>query len=164
MAFTDITSTNSVRAALGVSEKEIRDAVLLNPIYTTRLTEALHDMHPTMLADFVTASAVAEAARTEDQSRFVNLVQTYSAYHIAKQCMGSIEMFAPIRIKDDRAEMQRRNDPYAQLRKDIAETLPVIKMRLRVHYPKINPQAATPAPVERLRVLIAPLGTSPITG
>lgn len=164
MAFTDITSTDSVRAALGVSEKEIKDEVLLNPIYMTRLTESIYDMHPAMLADFVVAVAVAEAVRTEDQDRFVNLVQAYASYHLAQQCLGSVAMFAPQTIKSDRSEKTRSADPYTQLRKDINETLPLIRVRLRSVYPKINPQATAPSAVERLRVLAAPLGANPITG
>lgn len=161
MATTDLTTSSAVRAVLGVSEQELPDDVLLEPIYTTLLTEDLREIHPQLVNDFA-AVAVIEV-KTDDQERFFDLVQMYSAYHIAKRCLGAVGMFAPGIIKDARSELQRTGDPYAQLRADVQATLPTLKVRMRRAYSRINPAYAAPTPAERLRVLVT-VPTNPVTG
>jgi predicted NBD/HSP70 family sugar kinase len=163
MAFTDITSTAEVRAVLGVSEKELHDDVLLLPLYTTQLTGDIDALHAQMLADFAATAPL--ATKTDDQERFVNLVQAYAAYHIAKQCLGAVAMFAPARISAaGKSEAERVPDAYAQLRIDVPTTLSILRTRLRAAYARLNPDATPPAPAERLAALAATPGTSPITG
>jgi hypothetical protein len=162
MAFTDITSTAEVRAVLGVSEKELRDDVLLLPLYSTRLTEALRDLHTQLLADY--ASAAALDSRTDDQQRFVDLVQAYASHHIATQCLGALPMFAKQQVTDGKNALQRVADPYAQLRKDVPSVLYILKVRLRGAYAGINPDATPPLPAEQLAALAATRGTDPVTG
>ena len=159
----DFTSTASVRAVLGVSEKEIRDDVLLDPIYSVRLTEGLRDLNSQISADYLVAVAVVEAARTATQQRFVDLVQSYSAYYIANVCLGAVSMFAPTVIKDSRSELQRNDDPYKTLRTDVPASLAWIRSRLLAVYALINPSAAV-VPVARIMALASPLGASPVTG
>jgi hypothetical protein len=161
MATTDLTTSSAVRAVLGVSEQELPDDVLQEPIYTTLLTEDLRAIHPQIIADFATVAVI--EVKTDDQERFFDLVQMYSAYHIAKRCLGAVGMFAPGIIKDARSELQRTGDPYKQLRADILATLPTLKVRMRGAYARINPAAVAPTPAERLRVLVA-TPVSPITG
>lgn len=163
MAFTDLTSTASIRAALGVSERELRDEVLLDPIYSVRLTEALYAMHADLFDDFVATAAIAEEARTRTEQRFVDLVQTFSAYHVSAQCLGSVAMFAPQTIKDDRTEIQRNVDPYKNLRTDLPAALALLASSLRNVYSLINLGAVVTTPA-RINVLATTLGTNPVTG
>lgn len=163
MAITDFTTTNSVRAVLGVSHKEIQDVVLLNPIYDLQLTEALFQLNADMQSDFETAFAIPEADRTSTQERFVGLVQLYAAYFVADLCLGAVEMFAPITIKDSKSELTR-NDPYKTLRIDVPRSLAIIKISLMSVYALINPVALAPTAVQRISVLASPLATNPVTG
>lgn len=162
MAFTDLTSTASIRAALGVSERELRDEVLIDPIYSVQLSEALFAIHADLFDDFVTTVAIAEDTRTRTEQRFVDLVQTFSAYHVANQCLGSVAMFAPTMIKDDRTELQR-TDPYKNLRADLPGALAVLSRSLRSVYALVNTEAVVTTP-NRINVLASPLGVNPVTG
>ncbi len=163
MAVTDLTTTASIRAALGVSEKEIRDAVLLNPIYSVPLIEAIYALHEDLFTNFVTVAGL--ETRTQIQQRFFDLVQLYSAYFIAKLCLASVSMFAPQKIKDAAgSELMRMDDPYAQLRKDLPAMLSIFKVQLLTVYNQINPISPLPSAVERIRVVAAPLGVDPVTG
>jgi hypothetical protein len=162
MAFTDLTSTASVRAVLGISERELRDDVLLDPIYSINLTEDLAEIHPDLFDSFV--SAAGAASPTTLQKRFVDIAQTYAAYNIAKQCLGAVAMFAPKVIKDSRSELQRSEDPYKFLRADVPAALLVLRTRLRVIYSQINPDAVLPSATERIMAVASPLATNPVTG
>lgn len=164
MAFTDLTSTSSVRAALGVSERELRDQVLQNPIYMTMLTESLHSIHVDLFDTYIIVSAIVEASRTRTQQRFVDLIQTYSAYHIAVQCLGSVAMFAPLVIKDDRTEVQRTDDPYKHLRTDLVDTLAALLRSLAAVYGLIVPDSIPALRSTRINIVIAPLAVNPVTG
>lgn len=164
MAATDLTSTASVRSALGVSERELRDDVLLDPIYSVRLTEALHTLSETLYDDFVTAATILEDLRTRDQQRFVDLTQTFGAYHVATQCLGSVAMFAPMTIKDSRSELTRNDDPYKSLRTDLPLALALITKQLLRVYAVINPSAVVVSAAARVRVTAAPLAINPVTG
>lgn len=158
----NLCSTSSVRAVLGVSEAELRDTVLLQPIYLTRLTNQLEALHPDIVSDFAAASET--DPMSGEQDRFVNLLQTYSAYVMAKYLVGAAPMFAPKTIKDDRTEAQRVDDPYKSLRSDIDESLPFLKIQLMVAYSKINSSSPLPSATARIRVLASPLGVNPVTG
>lgn len=162
MAATDLTSTADIRSALGVSEKELPDLVLSSPIYMTKLMEALTAIHESLYDDFVTAAAA--VGPTALQERFVNLTQAYSAYHIALQCAGAIDMIAPQTIKDARSELTRQDNASAQLKKDLTESLRFFRVSLRGVYAQINPAAAMPTAIERIMASAAGLGTDPVTG
>lgn len=162
MAFTDLTSTASVRAVLGISEMELRDEVLLNPVYSVLLTEELGDIHSGLFADFVIAAAA--DPRTALQQRFVDLAQTFAAYHIANQCLGAVAMFAPKVIKDSRSELQRNEDPYKLLRVDVPAWLVRLRARLATVYAEVNPDATVATATPRVNLLASPLSINPVTG
>lgn len=163
MAFIDLTSTAEVRAVLGVSEKELRDDVLLLPLYSTRLVGDIEALHAQMLADFVTTAAL--ATRTDDQQRFVDLLQAYAAYNVARQCLGAVAMFAPQLISAAaKSTAQRVADPYARLREDVPATMHILKTRLRSAYARLNPDATPPTAAERLYATAVTPAVNPITG
>lgn len=162
MAITDLTTTASVRAVLGISERELRDDVLLNPIYQVELMEVLTEIHPDLFTDFVAAASA--DPRTALQQRFYDLTQLFSSYQIAKQCLGAVAMFAPIVIKDSRSELNRNDDPYKNLRTDVPAAWSVMRTRLRSVYALVNPLAPAPTAAERIRLVASPLATNPVTG
>lgn len=163
MATTDLTSTTSVRAVLGISELELRDDILLDPIYTVRLTEAMYEKHLGLYDKFLLVAGIAELARTPIQQRFFDLVQTYAAYHVASQCLGSVAMFAPKIIKDSKSELQRTDDPYTALRESVIASLLWIAAQLMKVYGVIEPTSLVVVQA-RTMALAAPLGINPVTG
>lgn len=162
-ALTDLTTTASVRAVLGVSEKEIKDVVLLNPVYSTQLTEEIYRLDDGLMAAY--AAARDATTRTEIEQRLYDLFQLYGAYFVAKICAaGAIDMFAPVTIKDARSELTRAQDPYSQLRFDLAASLPLIRNQLLAIYATINPDYTAPVRATRNLLVAAPLGLNPVTG
>jgi hypothetical protein len=162
MVLTDVTTTAEVRAVLGVSEKEIRDTVLLQPIYAVRLSEALYALDDGLLTAYTAASLASPQSAL--QLRFTNLVETYSAYRVAEFCLGAVAMFAPKEIKDSRSEVIRVNDPYAKLRGDIDEALVSLQALMLSVYALIDPSVPVVVATVRTMVAAAPLGTDPVTG
>ncbi len=162
MVLTDVTTTNEVRAVLGVSAKEIRDAVLLQPIYAVRLSEDLYALDDGLLIAY-TAAAVA-SPQSALQLRFTTLVETYCAYRVAEYCLGAVAMFAPKEIKDSRTEVIRVNDPYAKLRGDIEATLLSLQALVMDVYASVDPTVVVATVTARTMVVAAGLGTDPITG
>lgn len=158
MALTDYTTYEEVRAALGVSAHELKDETLALPIYLTELTEQLREIHPDLDASYQSAKTAGT------QERFVSLVQMYCAYAVAQHALGRIEMFAPRVIKDARAEMERAENPFKQLREDVASMLGRLRTRLLAAYAEVNPAAPVSPPVARVIAINVPLGVDPVTG
>jgi hypothetical protein len=159
---TDLVTTDSVRAALGVSAQELPDAVLTNSIYSTRLREDLRDLNTQIISDFAMISAL--TVRTADQDRFLDLMQAYAAYNVAQQCLGALPMFAPLTIKDEKAELTRNVNPYEQLGRDIGAVLSAMRSRLQKAYALINTAAQPPAAIVEVFGVAVGLSTDPVTG
>lgn len=161
MSITTYTTTNSVRAVLGVSEPEIPDTVLVDPVYEVMLKEDLRAMSTTITAAYITVKA--DPTPTADETRFIGLFETYSAYQVAAQLLGSLAMFAPQQIEDASSKFQR-NDPYAAVRTAIAESLAYLRNVLLEAYAILVPAEPAPATVTRTLVVNVGLGLNPITG
>ena len=159
---TSYTTCQSVRAVLGVSEPEITDVVLEDPIYEVVLKEDLRTLNTGLRADFL--ALLPPVTPTDDQERFIELVQTYSAYQVARQLLGALAMFAPKTIKDSRTEVDRVTDPYAHTREAVANSLVYLKGKLLEAYAVIEPTAPAPTVARRTLVVNAGLGLNPVTG
>ncbi len=162
MALTDYTSYASIRAGLGVSEPELPDLVLSNSIYDVMLREDLREINANLSADFITAKA--DVTPSPEQTRFVELVETYSAYQVDSQLLVSVAMFAPKTIKDSSSELVRVLDPYADTRKAIVATLTYLRAKMLDAYQALDPTEAAPAAVTRVLVAGVGLGLDPVTG
>jgi hypothetical protein len=158
---TNLVTTDSVRAVLGVSAKELPDTVLGSQVYSTRLREDLIDMHPQIISDFAAIGAL--ASPTSDQQRFLDLMETYAAYNVAKQCLDALPMFSPLTIKDEKAELTRNVDSYKNLKADVSAVLSLMKGKLQKAYAAVNPDAPAPTPVDRIWGVSVGLGSDPVT-
>lgn len=159
---TNLCSTSSVRAVLGVSEAELRDDVLLQPIYVTRLKEHLFGLNESMIDDFGVAAVA--SPQTREQTRFVDLLQTYAAYRMAHHLLGAVAMFAPKTIQDSKTQVERVDDPFSRLKQDILDSLPYLKVQLLTAYSKINTSVSAPTAPSRIRVLVSTPSNNPVTG
>ena len=162
MSITTYTTTNSVRAVLGVSEPEIPDTVLVDPIYEVVLKEHLRGLSTTIRAAFITL--VADLTPTDDEARFVELMQTYAAYQVASQLLGSLPLFAPKLIEDASSKADRITDPFAALRESLAASLAWLRGVLLAAYETLEPDEPAPSSVARVLVVNVPLSVNPITG
>lgn len=158
----NLVTTDSVRAVLGVSAQELPDTVLTNPIYATQLREDMLDLHPQMVADFATISALNSV--TDDQGRFLDLAQAYAAYNVATQCLTSLPMFAPQTIMDEKAQLTRNPDFYKTLRADVGAVMSKLASRLQRAYTAINASALPPSDTVRVLGVAVGLGSDPVIG
>lgn len=114
MALIDYTTTDSVRAVLGVSEDEVEDVTLALQMYSDSLDLAMDGIDPDLQDTYTTVKAV--DSPTKDQKRFLKQVTLYAAYQVASQCIAQLPMFAPILIQDGKGEQRRMLDPYEGLK------------------------------------------------
>ena len=122
------TTPDEIRAVLGVAPEEIRDEVLLMPMYVRQLQFELSDLGATLESDYLTVAAL--ASRSAAQQKLYDVMQVYAPYAIAKILLTSVALFAPRRITDGRAEAERVVDPFEDVRDGVDSTLLVLRDRL----------------------------------
>ena len=161
MAFTDYTSPSSVRALLGISEKEVRDVVVTDGVYLTALLETLYAISLDLPDDYLEANKLPN--RTPAQNRFVMLADTVCAYAVALALIPNLPMSAPITITDGKSEQTRMSNPYEHLTEDLGATLAFYVVKLRAAYALVSD---TPAASVTARTSVISVGTAfnPITG
>lgn len=164
MALTDYTTYPSIRAVLGVATAEIRDTVLALPLYENALTLDLMTLNPTLITQYETIKVIDPSARTALQARFFNLVQLYAAYAVSVQLLGSAEMFAPKKITDGAASMERNVDAWATLRDAVSLAYSRMRGQLLALLEEVDPTQPVPVLTTRRYVSAVALGTDPVTG
>lgn len=162
MALAPYTTTAEVRAALGVSALDISDTVLNLQIYNTMMVEALRSISPTFETDYAVIAAL--SSPTSDQTRFLNLTSAFATYAVAKQLIVSAPLFAPRVIKDDKTEMDRVTDPFANLGAQITAGMAYIQGLLTALYAALVPSATPNSIPAIISVDFITLGTDPVTG
>jgi len=109
----DFTSFEDIRAALGVSAEEIKDATLSLPLYVNRLRMDLESVSASTLTLHATLANVQPASQTEQQARFEIALQLFATYSVAKHLTISLPLFSPREITDGKASLSRyAQDPY----------------------------------------------------
>ena len=124
------TTYAEVRAVLGVSDEELEDATLSLPLYAQQLELELESVYVSLPSMYSGIQALDPALRTPQQQKLFDIVQVYSAYATGKILLVSAPRFAPKRISDGRAEVERVADPFATLRDDLEQTLTALRARL----------------------------------
>lgn len=161
MALTDYTSYDEVRAVLGVSDEELENATIALPIYDAQLQMQFEDMHPDLVALWE-AAKIADP-QTSAQKRLARILPVFASYAVASNLLMSLSMFAPKKITDGRAEVERVTDPYKHLRAELPIAFQGIKNRLE---DILDDMGLNPIVVAGPRVLIgvSPLAIDPVTG
>lgn len=162
MPFSDYTAPDTVRSVLGISAEEVEDTSIDNPVYLTGLLESLYDVHPSLADDYLATRSV--ASRSTDQNRFLLLVQTYCSYTVALQMIPSLPMSAPKEVKDGKAAITRIDNPYANLRVNVATSMSYFKDRLLLAYKLLFPARLLPTKAVRVNIISVPVGFDPVTG
>ena len=162
MAITDYTTTASIRAVLGVSDDELEDTTILDPVYSTLLDEALNDLNPSLATDYATIKAI--PSPTPDQKRFLNLISTWSAYTVTQSLLVSVAMFAPQQITAEKDSQVRVSDPYKDLAQSVSELISDLAGRILTLYAKLFPAHVAPVKTVRLNMVSVGLPVDPVTG
>jgi hypothetical protein len=113
MTLIEITSYDDVRAALGVSEDELKDTTLSLDLYAFNLTSELEGISLTLIPTFTQVKAIAAVDRTDVQTRLFQAAKLFATYAVAKQLCTSLPLFAPKEQTDGKASLGRfSSDPY----------------------------------------------------
>lgn len=106
----DYASFDSVRAALGVSDKEIPDSALNLDIYSLFVQEELDGISSTLRTEF---EAIAPPGSNDEEKAKYDAVRVFSAYAIAYKVTDSLPNASPKTITEGKASLSRHADsPY----------------------------------------------------
>ena len=113
MALTTYCDYDEIRAALGVNDIELSDAVLRLPIYEIGLVRELNKVSTSLPVAFSTAANTAEENRTDLQQALIDATHLFSVYTVAKQVGVSLGAMVPKDVGDGKATLSRFSDsPY----------------------------------------------------
>lgn len=113
MALTTYCDLSEIRAALGVNDVELSDAVLNLPVYEIGLVRELKKVSASLPVAFSTVLAIAEETRTDVAQELVDAVRLFSVYASARQVGVSLGAMAPKDVGDGKATISRFSDsPY----------------------------------------------------
>lgn len=106
----DYASFDSVRAALGVSNKEIPDTALDLDIYALFVQEELDEISDTLRTEF---EAIVPPGADADEIAKYDAVRVFSSYAIAYKVTDSLPNASPKTITEGKASLSRHSDsPY----------------------------------------------------
>lgn len=112
MELRDYTSFADVRAALGVSEKELPDDVLVLSIYEDNLKTEMDNIGSSFMDDYDALLAVSSPDRA--QERLLRAGRLFCTYVVANHLLSSLSIFSPKDISDGKASFSRQGDnPFA---------------------------------------------------
>lgn len=131
------TTSAEVRALLGVTSKELKDEQLALPMYRRLLSTELDELDPQLEADYEALANLPSPDAT--QEKFKDLVQLYSSYAIALHLVPSLEQFAPQKITDGRAEVQRSESDLKTLISGLEYGEQRLRTKLLDVYKILNP-------------------------
>lgn len=157
------TTADEVRAVLGVADTELEDATIALPINVIQLQFDLTDIDAGLEATYIAKKEILPASRTPAEQLLVDTVQVFSAYAISRTLLTSLAAFAPARILDGKAEVERVVDPYAGVREGVLATFEALKKRVVSAYTAIT-GTTTATATSRSYFLAAGLNTNPVTG
>lgn len=161
MSLFTYTTYDEVRAVLGVSDEELADVTLELPLYEQQLVLELESVYDSLPSMYIAIRSLDPTSRTTKEQKLFDIVQVFSAYATGKILLVSAPRFAPKRITDGRAEVERVADSFANLRDDLEQTLIALRSRLLVALGALN-VVLTPA-VSRVYFGAAGLSINPIT-
>jgi hypothetical protein len=161
---TDYTSYAEIRAALGVSSKELPDATLALPLYETILLQDIGDASTTVDAAYLVVAALPSINRTPNQVKLYTAMQAFAAYQTASNLLSALPLFAPQAIKDGRAELARQDDPFAETREGVMSMLSKLRKRLIDAEAVLANAQAVAYTLPYAFTSAVGLGTDPVTG
>ena len=157
----DYTDPITIRALLGVSDLEIEDSQLALPMYVLTIESGIDSLSTEVMPLFLTTTAL--TVQSPLQKRFCSSVKLYAGTLVALELLPTLPMAAPKRIMDEKASLERVNDPYALLVANMKATLDTLGNRILSSMATLDPTKA----VTRLRRTFAVsvgLVIDPVTG
>jgi hypothetical protein len=159
---TDYTDAPTIRALLGVNDKELPDETILLPMCELEITEGLLGLGATVGTMYTTVAAL--GSRTATQTRYYEQVRLYSATLVAKYLLATLPMLVPKMLTDSKATLERITDPFARLEANIDGLLSGLKAKVLATLAILDPAATTSVTATRRYASTAALGFDPVTG
>jgi hypothetical protein len=161
MDLRDYTTYADVRAALGVSAKEISDEILALPLYEDSLKNELDELGTDFLADYDALLVATTLTRPEE--KLLRVGRLFCSYTVAHQCTVALPLFSPREVSDGKASFSRYNDnPYAATTKDVKSRYSQYRAAVIAAYESVK--SATSVTATPLYVVISTPTSNPITG
>lgn len=151
----------TVRALLGVSDLEIEDSQLSLPLYLLAIESGIDKLNENVLPMYLTLAGV--TSKSLLQTRFYNSVRLYAGTLVALELLPTLPMAAPKRIMDEKASVERVNDPYALLVANMKATLDALGARILASMAILDPTKAVTR-VQRTFAVSVGLAIDPVTG
>lgn len=163
MALTKYCEYDEVRAALGVNDEELADAVLSLPVYEIGLVRELSKISSSLPAAFSTCHDAAEP--DPGQKALLDAVRMFSAYAVAKQAGVSLATFALRDVGDGKATLSRfAGQPYADTMARVEATLADARKALVDAFEVYNGGAASSAITVATHFMASTRASDPVTG
>lgn len=135
MSLTAYCDFNEIRAALGVNEVELKDAVLALPVYEMGLVRELNKISTSLNAAFSTIRLTSPGGRTATGAALFDAVRLFSVYACAKQVGVALANFAPKDVGDGKATVSRfSGTPYEIVMGNIEDLYAALKAELKAIY------------------------------
>ena len=129
MQITDyIPVLSDIRAVMGVSVKELKDAVITSQVFGIQLEEKLENLHealPDVYAELVKKAKDNQddpnnPAPTKLEKKVIGLTQVLSAYYVALLIAPTLPVFGMRKITDGKAEQERQTTAFDELKADLS--------------------------------------------
>lgn len=164
MTITDFTSFDDIRAALGVSQDEIKDATLSLDLYEFGLITELDSISLLLINDYSALKGTPAASWTPVQKRFHQSLSLFASYAVAKQATIALPLFAPKEQSDGKATLGRfAVDPYKAVIARILAQYETTKAALQAAYAATT-ATATSASLIRPYLAVSNPSSDPVTG
>lgn len=160
MALTAYTSYADVRAALGVTPKDLSDETLGLPYYEDSLVEGLDSVHSSLITAFDEATAA--APQSPAQSRLIRSFRVLATLIAARAAIPALRMAAPQQVTDGKAALTRFNDPLSDLTRALDDKYNQAKVRAEEALALLT-VASTPS-VPRVWFSAVTPSADPVTG
>lgn len=167
MELLNFTTYAEVRSMLGVSAKELADAVLELPHWMLATEQEVLDIDSgggAVLSQYALVKAKDETAMSANELQFFKVTRLYVLYSVSWQLLQSADSFSPQDITDGKAAIKRLADRFDKLRPAIEGGMQRLKERLKDALQILAPGAAIVVVPERRMFLSTGLGTDPVTG
>lgn len=156
----DYTTYDDIRAALGVTAKDLPDTTLALDIYSNYLELEMYEVDSTVQTTYETL--VVDPSPTAAESRFIAATRFFAIYCVAKHLTTSLPLFAPRQISDGKATLARFDNPYRDTIASVHQMYDMAKNRLATALSDIGTAVATKTPLTYFSIITP--SSDPVTG
>jgi len=119
MLITEYTTYSSVRTVLGLTERQLKDEVLADEVYSFSLVADLRSVGESVLAGSDIIQDYQELidgteALTPQASTFMGALRAFSAYSVANQTLPALAEISPYFLSDSKASYRKHQQDTAK--------------------------------------------------